>query len=119
METQHNHRERVDFAVTNGRVVQLAHTWSFQVADQADLAEHVKAWGWTIRDARDYGGALLSPDTADLKVDKGVDVEVVYVGPRSVGCPMGSSASITSTGDDPARPTRNDWSASWSASVTR
>src|SRR5215217_1471012 len=27
LETQHNHRERVDFAVTNGRVVQLAHTW--------------------------------------------------------------------------------------------
>jgi hypothetical protein len=30
-----------------------------------------------------------------------------------------SSARITSTGDDPARPTRSGWSVSWSDSVTR
>lgn len=82
LETRHNHREKVDFAVTNGRVVQLTHTWSFQVANQDELAEHVKAWGWTLRDAREYGGKLLTPDAVGLQVDEGVDVEVVYVEPR-------------------------------------
>lgn len=82
LETHHNHREKVDFAVTNGRVVQLTHTWSFQVTNQDELAEHVKAWGWTIRDAREYGGTLLTPDAVRLQVDEGVDVEVVYVQPR-------------------------------------
>ena len=72
----------MDFAVTNGRVVQLTHTWSFQVADQDELAEQVKAWGWTIRDAREYGGTLLAPDATELEVGKGVDVEVVYVQPK-------------------------------------
>src|SRR5918995_4121117 len=32
---------------------------------------------------------------------------------------MRSSARITSTGDDPAKPTRGGWSESWSDSVTR
>jgi hypothetical protein len=82
LQTKHHHRERVDFAVTNGRVVQLTHTWSFQVADQDELAEQIKAWGWTIRDAWESGGALLVPDATELEVDEGVDVEVVYVQPR-------------------------------------
>jgi len=82
LQTRNHHRERVDFAVTNGRVVQLTHTWSFQVTDQYELAERIKAWGWTIRDAQEYGGTLFSQDEAVLEVDEGVDVEVVYVQPR-------------------------------------
>jgi len=82
LRTRHHHREKVDFAVTNGRVVQLTHTWSFQVANQNDLAEQVKAWGWTIRDAREYGGEILSSNERALEVEKGVDVRVVYVQPR-------------------------------------
>jgi hypothetical protein len=35
LETEH-HRERLDFGVANGRVVQIAQAWSFQVADQED-----------------------------------------------------------------------------------
>jgi len=83
LETRHHHKEKVDFAVTNGRVVQLTHTWSFQVADQEELAEQIKAWGWTIRDAQDHGGTLRIPNSSVLEVDKGVDVEVVYVQPSS------------------------------------
>jgi hypothetical protein len=82
LETRHHHREKVDFAVANGRVVQLTHTWSFQVANQDELAEQIKAWGWTIRDAREHGGTLLIPHTPVLEVDEGVDIEVVYVQPN-------------------------------------
>jgi len=82
LKTRHQHREKIDFAVTNGRVVQLTHTWSFQVADQDDLAEQIKAWGWTLRDARENGGQLLMPNAANLEVSRGVDVEVVYVQPK-------------------------------------
>ena len=59
LQTDH-HRERFDFAVTNGKVVQLTHTWSFQLPDQEQLAEQVKAWGWTVRDVRG-GVARLAP----------------------------------------------------------
>jgi hypothetical protein len=55
LETAH-HRERFDFAVTNGRTLQLAHTWSFQVPDQDQVAEQVKAWGWTVQDVQQGGG---------------------------------------------------------------
>jgi hypothetical protein len=82
LETRHEHRERVDFAVANGRVVQLTHTWSFQVANQHELAEQIKAWGWTLRDAREAGGKLLLPEATDLEVDAGVDIEVVYIRPK-------------------------------------
>lgn len=76
-----HHRERFDFAVTNGKVVQLTHTWSFQVPDQDQLAEQVKAWGWTVRDVRRGGGevAISSGEKWDVGAD--VDIEVVYVPP--------------------------------------
>lgn len=82
LQTRRHHREKVDFAVTDGRVVQLTHTWSFQVANQEDLAEQVKAWGWTIRDAREHGGEIIMPRETALEVREGVDVQVVYVQPR-------------------------------------
>jgi hypothetical protein len=80
LETSH-HSGRFDFAVTNGRALQLTQTWSFQVPDQETLAEQVKAWGWTVRDARDAGGSIVTPagDRFDVRGD--IDVEVVYVPP--------------------------------------
>lgn len=74
-----HHSERFDFAVTNGRALQLTQTWSFQVPDQATLAEQVKAWGWTVRDARNSGGHVRTADGREFDVQKDVDVEVVYV----------------------------------------
>ncbi|HYN51876.1 MAG TPA: hypothetical protein VES62_13215 [Thermoleophilaceae bacterium] len=35
-----------DFAVHNGCTVHLVQCWSFQLPNQADLAEQVKAWSW-------------------------------------------------------------------------
>ncbi|MDQ6945670.1 MAG: DUF3037 domain-containing protein [Actinomycetota bacterium] len=80
LQTDH-HRERFDFAVTNGKVVQLTHTWSFQVPDQEQLAEQVKAWGWTVRDVRRGGGQIGASTGETWDVAPNVDIEVVYVPP--------------------------------------
>ena len=76
-----NHQTRFDFAVTNGKALQLTQTWSFQVPDQDTLAEQVKAWGWTIREVRDGGGELTLIGGEEFAVDPDVDLEVVYVPP--------------------------------------
>lgn len=77
------HSERFDFAVTNGRVLQLTQTWSFQVPDQESLAEQVKAWGWTVRDVQQHGGQATFPDGSRFNVTSDVDVEVVFVPPAA------------------------------------
>lgn len=76
-----HHRERFDFAVTNGKVVQLTHTWSFQMPDQDQLAEQVKAWGWTVQDVRRGGGEVVASSGETWAVGADVDIEVVYVPP--------------------------------------
>ena len=77
LRTSH-HTERFDFAITNGRVVQLAQTWSFQIPDQNALAEQVKAWGWTVQEAQLDGGTISTPEK-DLAVPADVNFEVVYI----------------------------------------
>jgi hypothetical protein len=76
-----HHAARFDFAVTNGRALQLTQTWSFQVPDQDALAEQVKAWGWTLHDLRQSGGAVAAVGDAEFEVASDVEVEVVYVPP--------------------------------------
>jgi hypothetical protein len=76
-----HHRERFDFAVMNGPVLQLAHAWSFQIPKQDELAEDIKAWAWTVRDLRRGGGKVQSDNGAEFVVPENVDVEVVYVAP--------------------------------------
>jgi hypothetical protein len=51
-----------DFAVHNGRTVQLVQCWSFQLPNQADLAEQVKAWSWLVHEVRQAGGELTTTD---------------------------------------------------------
>ncbi len=80
LETEH-HRERFDFAVTNGRTLQLAQTWSFQVPDQDQVAEQVKAWGWTVCDVQQGGGLVTVGGTSSFEVTSDVEVEVVYAAP--------------------------------------
>jgi hypothetical protein len=76
------HRERLDFGVANGRVVQITQAWSFQVADQDSLAKYVRAWGWAVKAAQDSGGRLRTADQTMLEVPRDVDVEVVYIPPN-------------------------------------
>jgi hypothetical protein len=76
-----HHETRFDFAVTNGRALQLAQTWSFQVPDQDSLSEQIKAWGWTMREVRDEGGRVEVASGEELEVSRDVDLEVIYVPP--------------------------------------
>jgi hypothetical protein len=73
-----HHGETFDFVVKNGRAVQLAQTFSFQVPAQSDLAETIKAWAWTVRDIQSHGGEA-SFSAGSIEVPKEVAIGVVYV----------------------------------------
>ena len=75
------YQELFDFAVTNGEVLQLAHSWSFQVPDQESLARQIKSWGWTVRNTRDSGGVVTTRDSQHFDVAKEIDIEAVYIPP--------------------------------------
>lgn len=71
-----------DFAVANGKAVQLVRCWSFQLPNQDALAEELRAWAWGVRAMRHaVDSELLAPTTA-LRVPKGVDVAAVFVPPK-------------------------------------
>jgi Protein of unknown function (DUF3037) len=65
-----------DFAVANGTVVQLVQCWSFQLPNQAELAEQVKAWAWVVHELRSQGGSVT---LTDRQADAERDVEVATV----------------------------------------
>ncbi|HZV73775.1 MAG TPA: DUF3037 domain-containing protein [Conexibacter sp.] len=68
-----------DFAVHNGRAVQLVQCWSFQLPNQTELADQVKSWAWVTRHIRDRGGCLTSD--GELEVPADLDIAVVYIPP--------------------------------------
>lgn len=69
-----------DFAVHNGRAVQLVQCWSFELPNQEELAEQVKAWAWVTRHIRDRGGVLASE--GGLVVPEDLDIGAIYIPPR-------------------------------------
>lgn len=79
-----HHRERLDFGLANGRVVQITQTWSFQAADQESVAKSVRAWGWAVKAAKERGGLLRTQD-GTVPVPETVDVEAVYIPPNGGG----------------------------------
>ena len=78
-----HHSGVFDFAVTNGKAVQIAQTWSFQIADQPSLTQQVRAWGWIISDLRSGGGRISTRLGKEFELDANVDIEVVYVPPAA------------------------------------
>ena len=73
-----------DFIVANGEAVQLAQTWSFQVKDQASLANDIKAWAWIIRHLRDSSdGATAETEERNVRVPSDIDVELIYIPPEN------------------------------------
>ncbi len=80
--TSRGYSSDLDFAVANGRVVQLAHTYSFGIASQANLASQVRSWGWTLRGLRQDGGSLLQSDGPELVIAADVAIDVVYALPE-------------------------------------
>ena len=78
-----DYQVRFDFAITNGKALQLAHAWSFQVPNQDSLAEHVKSWGWTVQDTQARGGNITTRDGVRFKVPHDIDIEAVYIQPEA------------------------------------
>jgi hypothetical protein len=72
-----------DFAVANGRALQLVQCWSFQLPNQAELAEQVKAWAWVVRALREQGGAVLHAAGRDVDIPQDVEIAAVAVPPRA------------------------------------
>jgi len=79
LETAGRHHERLDFAVANGRVLQITQAWSFRVAD-AYLMRSVRAWGWAVERAKNDGGELHA-NGESFAVSHDLDVEAVYIPP--------------------------------------
>jgi hypothetical protein len=68
------YEQTFDFVVHNGEVVQLVQCWSFQLPNQDDLAQQVKAWAWAVREIRDSKDSATAGE--DLTVRDGADVDV-------------------------------------------
>lgn len=73
----------IDFAIANGHLVQLSHGWSFQTRDPSITVQQIKAWSWTVRDLRDFGGTIQFRNGQVCDVPNDVNVNVVYVDPES------------------------------------
>ena len=71
-----------DFAVHNGRTVQLVQCWSFQLPNQSDLAEQVKAWSWLVHEIRRSGGELTYA-SGEASVPQDLDIFAVTIPPRA------------------------------------
>jgi Protein of unknown function (DUF3037) len=69
-----------DFAVHNGRALQLVHCWSFQLPNQDDLAEQVKAWSWVVHEIRRNAGQF-ELESGVLEVPSRVEIFAVTIGP--------------------------------------
>ncbi len=75
--------EKLDFVVANGKAVQLAQAWSFELPKQGDLARRIRAWGWTMSKLRSAGGVLAIDTRTGVSISPDIDLEVVYVPPVS------------------------------------
>ncbi|MGH3381029.1 MAG: DUF3037 domain-containing protein [Actinoallomurus sp.] len=73
----------VDFAIGNGRVVQLTQGWSFQRATAEGISTEVKAWGYALGRLREAGedARIIDAHSRSSPIDTGVDLEVVVVPP--------------------------------------
>ena len=76
------HRGTFDFAVANGSVLQLAHSWSF-TASPRDLAQQIMTWGWKVKSGIEKGGTLKTRAGLEWPFIADVEMAVVYAPPRS------------------------------------
>lgn len=75
--------DRFDFAIHNGKAVQLVKCFSFQRPNQAELAKDVKAWGWLMQELRAHGGQVLPRTGNTLEAQGDLSVGSVYVPPAA------------------------------------
>lgn len=60
--------------------MQLVQCWSFQLPNQDDLAERVKAWSWVVHELRQRGG-LVRTGRGELEVPKETEIAAVSIPP--------------------------------------
>ncbi|MBL7257120.1 DUF3037 domain-containing protein [Paractinoplanes lichenicola] len=70
----------MDFVIGNGKVIQLAHTWSFQLNSISDVSRDVKSWAFGLERLIDGGGEVVG-DGAEVPAN--TPIEVVYAPPKS------------------------------------
>lgn len=70
----------LDFVIGQDRAVQIAQTWSFQLAGIQDVAKDIKSWGYTVRELREHPGMIVGDN---VTVPSDVDVEVLYAPPTN------------------------------------
>jgi hypothetical protein len=71
-----------DYAIANGRVVQLVQCWSFQLPNQEQLADEVKAWAWVVQELREHGGTVnLGDRTVAVDPQAALEVASVFIAP--------------------------------------
>jgi hypothetical protein len=73
--------DRFDFAVHNGRAVQVVKCFSFQRPNQAELIKDVKSWGWLMHELREHGGTVKPRIGEALEAHGDLSVGSVYVPP--------------------------------------
>jgi hypothetical protein len=73
---------KFDFAVANGRTVQLAQTWSFEIPYAGELTDDIRAWAWAVNQLR-HSGAKMDREGESVDVPADVDIAVVYLPPTS------------------------------------
>jgi hypothetical protein len=76
-----HYKDQFDFVVANGRAVQLAQAWSFQLPNQEELIRDLKSWAWTVRDIREDGGVTVLTTFREICVPSEVDVAAVFIPP--------------------------------------
>lgn len=89
------YQDRVDFGVHNGIVRQMVRCWSFQLPNQEELAEEIKAWAWLVRDMTENGGVLKAADGQfEVSSNEPADVSVVYVPPLAGADPAAFEEAV-------------------------
>ncbi len=81
------HPVNFDFAVANGKALQLVQTWSFEIPSASDLARDVRSWGWGVQELKDKGAMMTTEEESGKKVlvPANVDIQVVYIPPMTGG----------------------------------
>ncbi|WP_066373872.1 DUF3037 domain-containing protein [Herbidospora mongoliensis] len=74
----------VDFAIANGRVVQLSQAWSFRLAQVDEVPLRIKAWGYALQRLRSGDTARVIDSAGRVsEIDQHVDLQVMIAPPET------------------------------------